>query len=195
MANVSKLITPEGRVSFPTVFEPRAFAQGGDAKYGVTLLFDKDSADLSDLRKAAIQAVTDKWGPDKAKWPANLRSHDLSTYLSPTGKDGWPFRDGDLQGYDGYENTVSVKFSSKTKPGLVDRAVMPIVSQEEFYAGCYARVQCAPFAFDTSGNRGVTFMLNHIQKTRDGEAFSGKGRAEDAFDALPAEFQNDPLFG
>ena len=189
-----KIITPEGRVSFPSVFEARAFADGADAKFGVTLLFDKDSANLKSLRDAAIKAVIEKWGPDKAKWPVNLRSHDLTTYLSSTGKDGWPFRDGDVQGYDGYENAVSVKFSSKAKPGVVDRDVQPIINQDEFYAGCYARVQCVPFAFDASGNKGVTFMLNHVQKVRDGEAFSGRGRAEDAFTALPQEFSNDPLF-
>ena len=166
------VMTPEFRVSFPAVFKPKR--QKGDAtsepKYGLTMLFPK-GADLSKLKRAAEEAVKEKWGD---KPPKNLRS---------------PFRDQGEKEYEGYEEgAVFVSASSKQKPGLVDRQRQDIIDETEFYPGCYARATLRAFAYDNNGNKGVAFGLNNVQKLRDGDPLGGRTRAQDDFaDDLPPD--------
>lgn len=163
-----KCVTPEGRVSFPAVTKPKAF-QDQEPKYSLTLLFPKKT-DLSKLKLAAENACTEKWGDDRKKWPKNLRT---------------PFRDGDdREDTPGYEGHIFITASSKTQPGLVNQSLQPILNETEFYAGCYARAELLAFAYDTAGNRGVSFLLQNIQKLRDGQPFSGRKAAADVFEAV-----------
>jgi hypothetical protein len=159
-------MTPEFRASFPNVFTARSDFDGQEPKFSIVMLFDKKT-DISALKKLCEQAVKEKWGD---KVPKNLRS---------------PFRDGDTDkpDMDGYAGCVFVRASSKGRPGLVDASVTPIVNQEDFYAGCYARATVNAFAYDKAGNQGVAFGLQNVQKLRDGEPFSGRTKAEDDFDA------------
>lgn len=163
----NKIMTPEFRVAFPSVFQPRSF-DGGDAKYTVTMLFPKD-ADLGILREAAKQAMLERW-PSKDKRPKKLKN---------------PFLDGDEVEWDGFEGCTFIRATSKFAPGIIDRAKKPITTEERFYAGCYARATVNAFAYDTAGNRGVAFGLQNLQFLRDGEPFSGRTKAEDDFDSLP----------
>lgn len=168
---MSNVMTPEFRVSFPSVFRPRAPMAGstGEPKYGVTMLFPK-GADLTPLKKAAEAAIVEKWGADKAKWPKNLRT---------------PFRDQGEKEFEGYEEgAVYINATSKQKPGLVDAKVQEIIDDSEFYAGCYARATVRAFAYDTAGNRGVAFGLQNIQKLRDGDPLGGRTRASQDFEAV-----------
>ena len=171
----TKVTTPEFRVSFPHVFKAHTGFEGQEAKYSLTMLFDK-KADLTKMKAAVAAAATEKWGSDKTKWPKGLRT---------------PFRDGDEKSdLQGYENTIYVATSSKQRPGLVDQSVAPIISESEFYAGCYARATLTAFAYDKVGNKGVSFGLQNIQKLKDGNTFSGRKRAEDDFTAV-SDTSND----
>jgi hypothetical protein len=165
---MKKVMTPEFRVSFPSIFKARAFAEGMEPKFSLVMLFDKKT-DLSALKKLAAEAVAEKW-PDKAKRPKNLKN---------------PFRDGsERSDTDGYEGCIFVAASSKQKPGIVDANVQPIISEEDFYAGCYARATVTCYAYSQMGNNGVAFGLQNVQKLRDGNPFSGKSKAEDDFEAV-----------
>lgn len=186
MATRMKIVTPEFRLSFPAVWEPKAGPDGGEEKYRIVMLFPK-TEDIKALKKLAYDAIAEKWGADKGKWPANLRNLDLGKFLSTSGKDGWPFRDGDAQSLDGYAGCVSVSATSKQAPGVVDRKLKPIIDKDELYAGCYCRASVTAFAYDKAGNKGVSFGLQNIQKIRDGESFSGRSRAEDDFDAIAGD--------
>lgn len=165
-----KVMTPKFRVSFPSVFKARADFEGQEPKFSIVMLFDK-ATDISALKQLAQSVVLEKWGPDKAKWPQNLRS---------------PFRDGDVEGNgkDGYTGVIFVRASSKTRPGLVDQEKVQILEESDFYGGCYARATINAFAYDKAGNKGVAFGLQNIQKLADGEPFSGRTKAEDDFDAV-----------
>ena len=172
------IVTPEFRVSFPSVFTPKpGMNPNAKPKYSVSMLFPK-TTDLKPIMALVNAAAVGKWGPDKAKWPKGLYT---------------PFRDGAEKDYDGYDATVIFATASSTKrPGLVGPdAKTPIIDAGEFYAGCYARAKIDVFAFEAkdpnSGavlKRGVTFGLQHVQKTRDGVEFSRAGKVEDAFDAI-----------
>lgn len=167
--------TPEFRASYANVFRPgKAMNEGEEGKYGIVMLFRKGE-DLSALKKAVHDAVVEKWGTDKAKWPKNIRM---------------PFRDQAEREKDGKlpagheAGAIFVSASSKQKPGLVDKHVNPITDETEFYSGCWARATVRAFAYDTKGNRGVAFGLQNIQKIRDDEPLGGRRRAEDDFEPL-----------
>lgn len=168
-----KILTPEFRVSFPSVFEPQDF--NGKQTYCVTMLFDGDT-DLSELKAAVKAAAEEKWGK---KVPANVRN---------------PIRDGAEKAHlDGYDGCMFIRASSKTKPGLVDQNCVEIIDPSEFYAGCIARATVVPFAYDQAGNKGVSFLLSNIQKVAEGQSFSSRGRAADDF--APVSGGSNDIFG
>jgi hypothetical protein len=190
-AKSDKLTTPIFRVSFPSVFKPRqAQNPTEEPKYEITMLFPKGT-DLTPLLKAAVQAAEAKWGSDRRKWPGVLATLDPKTYLSPVGgQTPWPFRDGDTAAYDGYAGMISLKATSKTRPGIVAANGQTLIEDEsDFYAGCWARATVVAFAYDNK-SKGVSFGLNNLQKIRDDEAFSGRGNPLADFDAV--EGADDP---
>lgn len=158
-----KVKTPKFRVSYPNVFKAKAMNEDDEAKYSVTMLFDKDQ-DLSDFEDAIAAAAKEKWGN---KLPKKFKS---------------PIRDGDEESDDeNYEDKYFIRASSKKKPQIIDLDHEPVVDEEGFYPGCYARATIIAFAYEVNGNKGVSFALQNIQKLDDGEAFSGKRSAEDDF--------------
>lgn len=159
------VITPEFRVSFPAVFEPSGM-EGQAKKYSVTMLIPK-TVDISELKALVKAAVEAKW-PDLTKRPKGLRN---------------PIRDGDAEKaeMDGYAGHWFMTARSSNRPGLVNQNVKPILSQDEFYAGCFARASVTAYAYEKSGNKGVAFGLQNVQKLKEGEPFSGRSKAEDDF--------------
>ena len=187
------IITLPFRLAFPEVFEPKAGAEGGKEKYSITMLFPADGSalipsmpgdGLMELRKLAKAAIEEKWGTDKAKWPAALKALDLKTYVSQTGKEGWPLRDGDGVEWQGSNGMVFVRASSQFQPGLVDAKLKPIIDRSAVFGGLICRAQINCYAYDVSGNKGITFGLSNLQILKDdGTAFSGKSSAADVFSA------------
>lgn len=178
----TQLLTPKFRVSFPSVLSPRMNEMNGKKEFSVTALFQKE-ADLGGLRKAADEAAAKKFGPDKNKWPKNLKM---------------PFRDQDerrKEGVlpDGHETgAVFMTLKSTKRPGVVNRLKTPISNEEDFYAGCWAHAFVQPYAYDQQGNRGVAFSLIHVQKLEDGEPLTGRPKVEDVFTAV--DDSKDPAF-
>jgi hypothetical protein len=164
------VLTPKFRVSFPNVFRPgKAMQVGKEPEYSITMLFPK-GADLSALKKAAHEAVVDKWGADKEKWPKNLRN---------------PFRDQGEKEFPGYEaGATFINAKSKQRPGLVDEKVQDIIEEHKFYPGCYARATVRAFAYDQQGNRGVSFGLQNVQKLADGEPLGGRTNPAQDFEPV-----------
>lgn len=178
---MATIITPEFRVSFPNVFRPQKPMQGStnEPKYGLTMLF-APGQDISSLKSLAEEALVEKFGSDKAKWPKNIRS---------------PFRDQGEKDYEGYvDGAIFASATSKLKPGLVDAKNQDIINEEVFYPGCYARAQITAFAYDTAGNKGVAFGLQNVQKLRDGEPLGGRQPASSVFDAVETPTTSTGLF-
>lgn len=166
-----KCITPEFRLSFPALAKPVSY-QGQDAKYSIVMLFRKKT-DITALKRIVKVALEEQWGSDKAKWPKGLKM---------------PFRDGDEKDDTvGYADTIfcTAKSKESAQPGMVDARNQPVIDVEKtFYAGCYCRAEIIAYAFDVSGNKGVGFSLQNIQKLKEGEKFSGRKNAEDVFEAV-----------
>lgn len=180
------VMTPEFRVSFPNLFKAKKNELSGEDEYSVQALFPKN-ADLSVLKKAAEAAIAKKWGDDKKKWPANLRSpfrlQEERAKLNAEGEKVLP------PGYE--EGAIYLNLKSKQRPGVVDESVQPIIDETEFYPGCYARATISAYAYDTKGNKGVSFGLGNIQKTRDGEPLGGRMKAEDEFAPIEGASEGD----
>lgn len=173
MPNVT---TGKARISYPWLFEPKAKDEDKPEEkvYSCMLLIPKsDTKTMETLWAAEAQAKEDgksKWG---GKVPGNLKPSII--------KDG----DDTAEDYPERAGHWHLSVSSKSKPGVVDRNVQPILDQSQIYAGCYVRaaLNAAPYNHP-KGGKGVTFYLNHIQKVEDGEPLGGITRAEDVFEAL-----------
>ncbi len=172
MNNTSKatsLVTPESRINWPSVFEPRAMREGDAEKYSVQLIIDKDKVEK--LKQAVNNAIKDKW---KDKPPANLRI---------------PFNDGESQGRPEYKDKVYINAKAKieNKPKVVDPYLNEIMDKDEVYSGCYGRAYIRPYCYDFMGNRGVAFSLIYLMKTKDGERLDSRPSVEDAFSELNSD--------
>ncbi len=182
MASVN---TPKFRVAFPNVFRPKKNDLNGKQEYSIVALFAKGE-DLSGLKKAATQALEKKFGKDPKAWPKNLRT---------------PFRpqeDREKEGENGerimpkgyVRGAIYLNLRSEERPGVVDHNVESIIDSSDFYGGCYAIASLHAYAYDTRGNKGVSFGLGNIQKVGDGEHFGSRTRPEQDFKAVETENDN-----
>jgi hypothetical protein len=167
-----RVITPIARLSYPALFKPsKALEGGGEGKYQCELIFDP-GVDISALKNAANIAAKEKWGD---KIPKGLRT---------------PFRDGDKdrEDKDGYAGNIFIGARSKDRPGvIIGRERLPCTDESEVYGGCYVRASVTAFAYDTNGNRGVSFALNNVWKIRDGEPFGNRRDAGTEFGGVQVD--------
>lgn len=176
-AALTKVTTGKVRLSYVHLFEPFSNIPGQEPKYSVVLLIPKsDKVTMRSLRaaqEAALEAgITSKFnGKKPGEWKDTIHDGDKA----------------DLERNPEYEGHWSVSVSSKTKPGIVDRDVSPIMDSTLVYSGCYARVSLNAFPYNAQGTKGVSFGLNHVQFMADGDFLGGRSKAEDDFDSLPAD--------
>ena len=168
-------ITPEFRAMFISVFRATAMknADGSTSKpkYSIRAAFPP-KADLSALKKEANAAAQDKWGD---KIPKTLRSpfrlnEELEAPIIGIGDD-WTI--------------MSFSANEDRRPGIVDAKLQDIIDDADVYSGAWYRCQVRAFAYDTAGNKGVSFGLQNVQKLRDDDPL-GNGRipASKAFDPV-----------
>jgi len=177
----TKVITGKVRLSYAHLFKPVAIDDGQEPKYSVCLLIPKSDKQTLKKIKAAVEAAKQagisKWG---GKIPNNLKT---------------PLRDGDEERPDQeeYAGHYFLNANSKQAPGIVDKQLNPIMDSTEVYSGCYARASINFFAFNTAGNKGIGCGLNNIQKLEDGDYLGGRSRAEDDFDPIEDDEEDDFL--
>jgi Protein of unknown function (DUF2815) len=161
------VITPPALAVYAYVWKPRpAMTEGREMQYSIVLIF-KAGTNLDLLKAAARKAVERKWG---GKAPSNLKS---------------PFRKGDEARPDDplFKGCTFITARTTQKPGIVDRNVQPILDEMDFYSGCQCKASVYASAYDQKGNKGVTFLLNNIQKLADGTRLSGRKPAEEEFES------------
>lgn len=173
MAN--NINTPEFRGAFVQLFKARGMAGQPDStpKFSIKAVF-APGTDLSLLKSEAQAAADEMWGAGKT--PKLARS---------------PFRkNGDFENpVPGYpDDAIVMTFSANEdkRPGVVDAQVQDIVDESQCYSGAYYRANVRAFAYDTAGNKGISFGLQNVQKLRDGEPLGGRVPANKAFDAVAA---------
>lgn len=180
----TKVVTDKVRLSYCHVFEPYSSDPDNDPTYSTVLLIPKkDKKTIAALRRAQKAALengkdTKFGGRIPKEWKDTIHDGD---------------EEADLERNPEYEGHWYMSVSSRTRPGVVDRDVQPILDSTEVYSGCYARVSLNAFPYNTKGNKGVSFGLNNIQKLGDGEPLGGRSRAEDEFDAVDDDDDEDLL--
>ena len=175
-AQNTKLVTPVGRVSFPSVFTPKAFGTQ-EPKYSMTLLLPKGDPAvekwIKETKTLCMALAKEKWGDNI---PKKMRS---------------PFRDGDEESYDGYAGHWFIRAGNdiKRRPQVVRKlrnGTFDPLLEEDFYAGCYAIMSVVPFAYDNE-SKGISFSLQNVLKVRDGEPFgAGATKVQDDFADAPS---------
>lgn len=175
----TKVVTGKVRLSYVNLFEPRASDDDETPKYSCVVLIPKsDTATLEKLRAAQEAALEKGKGKFDGKVPAKWHS---------TIRDGDDPEEADIERNPEYVGHMFMNVSSKTRPGIVDAQVAPILDRTELYSGVYARVSLGAFAYNYKGKKGVSFGLNHVQKIADGEPLGGATSAESDFDAYDDE--------
>lgn len=170
MSENTRIVTPPFRVSFPHVFEKNQYGDN-EPKYSIQMLWDPSKFTVKDkkawklIKERLNEVAEETFKKPYNKLPANVRK---------------PLRDGaekeHLEGYE--EGMVFASASSKQQPGLIDRDKQDIISDSDFYAGCYARATITVFPYTEKG-KGIAFGLQNIQKLGDGESLTGRVAAED----------------
>jgi hypothetical protein len=168
----AKVVTGKVRLSYVHLFEPFANDPEQEPKYSVTILIPKSDEPTMDKVYAAIEAAKEEGRAKKfgGRIPGNL------TLTLHDGDD-----EADLERNPEYAGHMYMAMSSKTRPGVVDMDLNPILDATQVYSGCYARVAIKAFPFSSNGNKGISFGLNNVQFIADGDPLGGITRAEDDF--------------
>lgn len=167
----TKVVTAKVRLSYCNLFEARAQQEGGELKYGVTILIPKsDTATIAKIKAAQETAIN-------AKWPSKRPAKVVSTLHDG---DGVKEKTGEEFGPECKDHWV-MSVSSKQRPGVVDENLNEIMDKTAIVSGDYGRVSINAYGYDVSGNRGVSFGLNNVQFLEKGEPLGGRARASDDF--------------
>lgn len=177
------LRTPIGILSFPNLFVARAAVQGGEPRFSLNLIFDEPatkSPEYQALRAAVAEAIDNEWGVGKSKDAKFVQGLRL------------PFRKASEKQYAGYDKgVIFVHAWSKQKPGVVDAQRQDILVPDDVWAGQLARATVRCFAYNQSGNKGVSFALENVQiAKKDMPRLDGRVAANAAFDDLPVDGGN-----
>ena len=183
MAKSNRDVTAAGRLSYPNLFTARAANEQAAPKYSATLLIPKtDTATIQRVQAAIDAAVQD--GVDR---------HVFKQPIDPSHSKYPPLRDGDLPNESGEPRGpefaghwfISAKAGAQRKPFIVDQQLQPIIDENDIYAGCYVNMAVQFFAYENSGNKGISAALVGVQFVKDGERLGGPAlEAEDVFGVI-----------
>lgn len=183
----TKVVTGKVRFSFCNIFEPREDQNGGEPKYGVTLLIPKsDTATLEKIKAAMAEA--------RENFVKKNGANSLPAKPNHTLHDGDGTRDsGDPFGPE-CKGCYVINVSSKQKPVVVDNFRNPVTDPAEVYSGCYGRAAINFYAYSRNGKKGISAGLLSVQKLHDGEPFGTVGSADDFNDGY-ADGDADDFMG
>lgn len=182
--NSTKVITGKVRLSFVHLLKPHAMTPGAPEKYSTMILIPKsDKATVTKIK----QAIKVAYEAEKGGKLKGVKFEALKTNL----------RDGDVEmdteERPEFAGMYFMNISSATAPTVLDRYKNKIDSQDEVYSGVYARVSMNAFAYNSNGNKGVSFGLNHVQVVAKGDYLGGKSSADADFDEWDEEEDEDDL--
>lgn len=174
------VMTPIGYIYFPALFAPKGNKQVPTQapRFSGMLLFDNmgvQSSAYQALRQGVFNALVEKFGSAKANDQNFVRNCRL------------PFRPASEKQYDGFadgEIFISAWSPQEQPPGVIDLQGNRVTDAKAVFGGQLARFTVRPFAYDTSGNKGVGLILEHAQIVKfDMPRRDGGVSAEDAFKA------------
>lgn len=204
MPQSTKIRTSRAVLSYPHLVTPQPGQNGGKPKYSAALIWTLELQD-AEFKKFKAEADAAIIEAAKAKFGASVNVGGKTVSIEQVialGGLHTPFRtDAVLKGYP--EGSIFTNVRTEQQPGIVfayqgedgKPAVMtPEAVKTEMYPGAIVRATLAAFGYDNSGNKGVSFALNNLQKLGDGPRLDGRVSAENDFDvdlsAQPASLED-----
>lgn len=175
------LIVGPGRLSFPSLFEPRQQKGAAKPRWETNLLLPPDT-DVERIRKALHDACVAEFGDPKS-WPRKLRRPE--DVLMPAPEKG---------NYAGYEEgwwCLSCA-NSKERPEIIDAMKAEVTDPKQVYPGRWARLNVRPYAYRAESS-GLSLWLSHVQLLKHDTPLAGGPKAKDVFDEV-AEAMDDVPF-
>lgn len=173
MARAADIKTPLARFAFTNSLFKAQENDKGKKSFGCSLLFDK-SVELGALKANALAAAKEEWGDKAEAW---IKDGTIKNpFLDGDGKQGKSKKTGEPHaGFPGC-TFVRVISGEEYKPKVVNQKVLPIVSAEELYSGCYGYAVVNAFTWDNPQNgKGISFGVSMLQKAKEGEKLGGGG--------------------
>lgn len=165
----NKVVIGPCRLSYTHLMQRYSFNGGSDdGGYSTNILIPKEEKETVEAIRAAIKCaegigVTSKW---QGKKPNNL---------------ALPLRDGAEKEDEVYQGCWFLNAKCKTRPGVVDADMNPIMDEEEVYSGMWAYVSVTFYPYSVNGNKGIACGLNNVKKFKDDERLGGRVSAERDF--------------
>lgn len=162
------------RLAFASFAKPKKDDRGKENYTGALII--PAALDISPLRAAAGRLFAAEFGAD---WKTKLEKgmikspFKLQSTMAAKNYDGF--------GEDGY--FINVKRSATIDPVTFFSASMDPLPIDQIYSGMWAVCKVRPYGYKATGNQGVSFGINVIQKVCDDEEFKG-GNAAEGLDAI-----------
>jgi len=181
---MAKLKLENVRLSFPVLFEAKAFEPGAKPRFDATFLIEPGSKNDKAIRRAIAEVAKETYG---AKAEAHLKAYEGNA-------NKYCYLDGDLKEYDGYEGMMYLACHSSARPMVIDRDKTPLVEQDgKPYAGCYVNATVDIYA-QSGKYPGIRSSFNAVQFAGDGDAFGGGERGSmDDFEDLSNGIDEDDI--
>ena len=181
--NPANVTTGKVRFSFVNLFTPKAFQEGGDPKYSLTVIIPKTDTFTVAKLKAGVEAAKNKGLSEKfgGKMPAIFDGAFGGTTIRDADNDKNKSGDLIVTEHPEAKGCYIIHVASKNAPGVIDEAKQTVLDPKKVYSGCYGRVNITFFPYNSSGNKGISAGLNHVQFLEDGEPLGSSVRIEDAF--------------
>lgn len=185
MSDPRRVILSNVRLSYLHVFEPKAFKEGQDLKYSVSMIIPKEDEELIEEIEAAIEAAIEHAVENRKEWKGK-RPKEITN----------PLQDGDDRDDEdeAYEGCMYLNASNKMQPEVVDEQCKPIMDRRQFKSGDYGNVVVNFFGYGEGKKAGVSAQLGPLQKTKDGPALGGSiGSAKDYFKPIKGAKKSNML--
>jgi hypothetical protein len=175
-ANSGDFPVDEARLSFSEgLWEPVSQgAQGGDPKYGCTLIFKEGGPAHNALKLNVAKVVEMKWGP---KGLDDFRKGLIKNPIfDGNGPKAHNQKTGELwSGFGPGTVFIRCKNNADAPPRVFFRSRLVDATKDEVYSGCYGRAALNAYTWEhATGGRGVTFNIRMFQKLKDGEVLGGR---------------------
>jgi len=171
------VITPNCVLSFPALFTPKPRSEGGEPVFSCSLIFDMAAQQTPEYKAMQAAVVTTA----HQKWGGATKMEKLVLPFKDAGE-----KSDKYAGYD--EGFTYVNVWSQKKPGIVDARLQDVLSPDEVYAGQVVKVQLAPFPWENTGRRGISFGLQNVQVVKkNAPRIDGRVAANKAFEAVVDE--------
>lgn len=159
-------------LSYPSLFEPDEF--GEQRNYKTDCLISKKDPQFKELMSVIFKTLKEDvgltWDQLKHK-PVKDFDHEAAERPELAG----------------YAVVRAKSKADKKRPPVVDVKLLPIADESEIYGGVVANVHITAGCYDNKFGKGITLILNAVQKVKDGEYLGGSGgrqTPEDMFEVI-----------